>query len=77
MAGSILRQGLVLKKLNKIDNKRLNLYFRALNDYKLGKLDLGREEGNIKFIILEEEKKEGIDEEKSFIPEEEDLPPIS
>lgn len=66
IVASVLRHAITARKEKKITDKQLNLYFRALSDYKLGKIDLIWQDGNISFAIIEGEN----DDIEQFITEE-------
>ncbi len=54
IAGSVVSYAISARKKQKIDDKQLNLYFRALSDFKLGKINLFWDEGQIRFSIVEQ-----------------------
>lgn len=59
MAASVLRHALKREENKKIDAKTIKIYFRALGDYKLGRIDLIWDKDNIKFGILDKTEDEG------------------
>jgi len=67
IAASILRYALISRKNQKIDDRKLNIYFKALSDYKLGKIDFKWGEGHIRFTILENTERE-INEQEDEEP---------